>query len=43
LSDHFAAKFEYSYWVMGKSTIRSPTSLGLNDIYQGAFSLVMGF
>lgn len=43
LADHFAAKFEYSYWVMGKSTVRSPTSLGLNDIYQGAFSLVMGF
>ena len=43
LAQHFAAKFEYSYWVMGKSTVRSSTSLGLNDIYQGAFSLVMGF
>jgi hypothetical protein len=43
LAEHFAAKFEYSYWVMGASTIRSETSLGLNDIYQGAFSLVMGF
>ncbi len=43
LARHFAAKFEYSYWVMGKSTIRSANSLGLNDIYQGAFSLVMGF
>ncbi|MBI4061032.1 MAG: hypothetical protein HY403_06345 [Elusimicrobia bacterium] len=43
LSEHFAAKFEYSYWAMGRSTIRSTTSLGLNDIYQGAFSLVMGF
>ncbi|MEK7388589.1 MAG: hypothetical protein AAB036_02705, partial [Elusimicrobiota bacterium] len=43
LSRNFSAKFEYSYWVMGKSTIRSPTSLGVNDIYQGAFSLVMGF
>lgn len=43
LAQHFAAKFEYSYWVMGKSTIRSANSLGLNDIYQGAFSLVMGF
>ena len=43
LSEHFAAKGEYSYWVMGKSTVRSPTSLGLNDIYQGAFSLVLGF
>lgn len=43
LADHFAAKFEYSYWVMGKSTIRSVTSQGLNDIYQGAFSLVLGF
>ena len=43
LAEYFAAKFEYSYWVMGKSTIRSETSLGLNDIYQGAFSLVLGF
>lgn len=43
LAEHFAAKFEYSYWVMGKSTIRSANSLGLNDIYQGAFSAVMGF
>ncbi len=43
LAEHFAAKFDYSYWVMGKSTIRSQTSRGLNDIYQGAFSLVMGF
>ncbi|MBI5247488.1 MAG: hypothetical protein HY923_09920 [Elusimicrobia bacterium] len=43
LSEHFAAKFEYSYWAMGKSTVRSQTSLGLNDIYQGAISLVMGF
>lgn len=43
LNEHFASKFEYSYWVMGKSTIRSQTSLGVNDIYQGAFSLVMGF
>lgn len=43
LSPRFAAKFDYSYWVMGRSTVRSPTSLGLNDIYQGAFALVMGF
>jgi len=43
LAEHFAAKFEYSYWVMGKSTVRSQTSLGLHDIYQGAFSLVLGF
>ncbi|MDX6771125.1 MAG: hypothetical protein SF051_16465 [Elusimicrobiota bacterium] len=43
LSRRFAAKFDYSYWVMGKSTVRSPTSLGLNDIYQGALSLVVGF
>ena len=43
LAQHFAAKAEYSYWVMGKSTVRSATSQGLNDIYQGAFSLVMGF
>ena len=43
LSSHFALKFDYSYWVMGKSTVRSETSLGVNDIYQGAFSLVLGF
>ncbi|MEK7384447.1 MAG: hypothetical protein AAB262_14320 [Elusimicrobiota bacterium] len=43
LSPHFALKFDYSYWVMGKSTVRSQTSLGVNDIYQGAFSMVMGF
>ncbi len=43
LAEHFAAKFEYSYWVMGKSTVRSSTSLGLSDIYQSAISLVMGF
>ena len=43
LSSHFALKFDYSYWIMGKSTIRSGTSEGLNDIYQGAFSMVMGF
>lgn len=43
LSSRFAAKFDYSYWVMGMSTVRSPTSLGLNDIYQGALSFVMGF
>ncbi len=43
LAPHFAAKGEYSYWVMGKSTVLSPNSQGVNDIYQGAFSLVMGF
>ena len=43
LSDNFALKFDYSYWVMGKATILSSTSLGTHDIYQGAFSLVMGF
>lgn len=43
LSKYFALKFDYSYWVMGKSTVRSESSLGLNDIYQGAFSMVMGF
>ncbi len=43
MAERFALKFEYSYWVMGKSTIRSATSLGLNDIYQGALSMVMGF
>ncbi|MEQ1918306.1 MAG: hypothetical protein ABL955_03845 [Elusimicrobiota bacterium] len=43
LAEHFSSKFEYSYWEMGKSTLRSVNSQGLNDIYQGAFSLVMGF
>ncbi len=43
LAEHIAAKFEYSYWEMGRSTVRSVNSQGLNDIYQGAFSLAMGF
>jgi hypothetical protein len=43
LSEHFALKFETSYWVMDKSTIVTATSLGNHDIYQTAFSLVMGF
>jgi hypothetical protein len=43
LAQHFAAKFEYSYWVMGTSTVRSANSLGVNDIYQSTLSLVMGF
>ncbi|MDE2491695.1 MAG: hypothetical protein KGM24_12685 [Elusimicrobia bacterium] len=43
LSEHFTLKFDYSYWVMGKSTVLSATSLGAHDIYQTAFSLVMGF
>lgn len=43
LSEHFILKAEYSYWVMGKSTILTQTSLGIHDIDQGAFSLVMGF
>jgi hypothetical protein len=43
ISDHFSLKFDYSYWVMGKSTIATATSRGTHDIYQGAFSLVTGF
>jgi hypothetical protein len=43
LTDHFALKAEYSYWVMGRSAIRSPTELGLVDIYQVGFAMVMGF
>ncbi len=43
LSDHFTAKFEYSYWFMGQSTVLSPTSLGAHDIYQSALSLVASF
>jgi hypothetical protein len=43
LSEHFALKAEYSYWVMSRATVVTATSLGNHDIYQGAFSLVMGF
>jgi hypothetical protein len=43
VTDHFTAKFEYSYWFMGKSTVLSSTSLGAHDIYQTALSLVVGF
>ncbi len=43
LTEHFALKFDYSYWVMAKATVATATSLGYHDIYQGAFSLVMGF
>jgi hypothetical protein len=43
LSEHFALKGEYSYWVMTHATVASSTSLGYHNIYQGAFSLVMGF
>lgn len=43
LSEHFALKLESSYWVMGKSTVVTATSLGNHDIYQTALSLVMGF
>ncbi|MDE2039505.1 MAG: hypothetical protein KGO96_01720 [Elusimicrobia bacterium] len=43
LTDHFTLKFDYSYWVMGHASTRSVTSLGLVDIYQSAFSVVMSF
>ena len=43
MSPHFALKFDYSYWAMAKSTVVTEQSLGIHDIYQGAFSLVMGF
>ena len=43
LSERFALKAESSYWVMDKSTVVTATSLGNHDIYQIAFSLVMGF
>lgn len=39
LSDHFLAKGEYSYWVMGNAS----TITGTRDIYQGAFSIVLAF
>jgi hypothetical protein len=43
VNDHFYVKADYSYWVMGKASIRTETSLGLVDIYQGAFSMVVTF
>ncbi len=43
LSEHFTAKFEYSYWFMGKATVPSPTSTGNLDVYQTAMSLVASF
>ncbi len=43
LTDHFTAKFEYSYWAMGKSTVLSATSTGNRNIYQTALSMVVGF
>jgi len=43
LTDHFFLKFEYDYWVMAQSTIRSGSSLGLVDIYQSVLSMSMSF
>jgi len=43
LTDHFTAKFDYSCWMMHQATNISPSSLGTINIYQGAFSLVVGF
>jgi hypothetical protein len=43
LTEHFFLKFEYSYWVMNRSTTRTATSLGLVDIYQGATSISCSF
>ncbi|MFI5361155.1 MAG: hypothetical protein ACHQ49_04225 [Elusimicrobiota bacterium] len=43
LSEHFALKGESSYWALEKSTVVTETSLGNHNIYQIAFSLVMGF
>jgi hypothetical protein len=43
LTDHFAVKFDYSYWVMEKATVVTMTSLGNRNVYQSALSLVMGF
>jgi hypothetical protein len=43
LSEHFALKGEYSYWTMGHASTRQVNSFGLVDIYQGAFSMVVGF
>jgi hypothetical protein len=43
LSEHFSLKFDYSYWEMGHASTRSVNSLGLVDIYQGAFAMVMAF
>ncbi len=43
LTDHFFLKAEYSYWTMGRSTIRTLNSVGTTDIYQSAFSMVASF
>ena len=43
LTDHFFFKFDYSYWVMGRATNRSATSIGRVDIYQGALSMALAF
>ena len=37
-TDHFASKYEYSYWNLGRSS-----SLSTTDIYQGALSLIVSF
>jgi hypothetical protein len=43
LTEHFGLKSEYSYWTMSHASTRSFNSLGLVDIYQLAFAMVMGF
>ena len=43
MTDHFVFKLDYSYWVMNRASTRSVNSLGLVDIYQLAFSMVLGF
>lgn len=43
ISDHFALKFEYSYWAMARSSTVSGTNPSFANIYQSAVSMVMGF
>lgn len=39
MTEHFTAKFDYSYWDMR----RSSTLTGTRDIYQGAASIILNF
>lgn len=43
LTEHFWLKFDYSYWVMGRSSTVSARNPSFPDIYQGALSMVLGF
>lgn len=43
LTENFRLKFDYSYWVMGRSSTVSARNPTFPDIYQGALSMVLGF